>query len=148
MTTTRGAILLVAATCVTIGCFGGWGGLTGLGIASEGGGGGGGVASSRLAFLVQPNSVTAGSPIFPEVKVIAVDTLGRVLGDFNGRVSVTLGSSVPGGSLSGTISVAASGGLAIFDTLVISQPRARYILLASAPGLVSGSREPLTVVSP
>jgi hypothetical protein len=76
------------------------------------------------------------------VKVIAVDSLGRVLGGFNGTVSVTLGS---GGSLSGTTSVTASGGLAIFPSLVISQPGTGYTLIASAAGLVSVSSSTLTV---
>ncbi len=143
-----GLIMLIAATGVTIGCMSDSGALTGLGIASGGGGGGGEGASSRLAFLVQPNNVTVGSPISPEVKVIALDTLDRVLGDFNGRVSLTLGSSVSGGNLSGTTRVVASGGLAIFDTLRISQAGAGFTLLASAPGLVSVSSAPFTVFAP
>src|SRR6266566_2632929 len=39
----------------------------------------GGATSGVLAFLVQPNDVAAGSPIDPEVKVEALDTLGDVL---------------------------------------------------------------------
>jgi len=130
------AILVIATTMfVTSGCFPSSGAPTGIGFTS--GGTGGGVASNRLAFLVQPNSVSAGSPITPEVKVIAVDSLGNVLGGFNGRVSVTLSSGGSGGSLSGTTSVTASGGLAIFSSLVISEPGTGYTLIASAPGLVS-----------
>jgi len=101
-----------------------------------------------LAFLVQPNGVTAGSPISPEVQVIAVDTLGNVLRDFNGRVRMTLGSNVSGGHLSGTTSVIARGGLAMFDTLVVSGAGARYTLIASAPGLASESSAPFTVFAP
>ena len=148
MTTTSRAIVLVAATWVMIGCFPGSGAPTGLGIASEGGGGGGGVGSGRLAFLVQPNGVTAGSPISPEVQVIAVDTLGNVLRDFNGRVRMTLGSNGSGGHLSGTTSAIARGGLAMFDTLVVSGAGTRYTLIASAPGLASESSAPFTVFAP
>jgi len=138
-----GAILVIATTLfVTSGCLPGSRDPTGLGIAS--GGIGGGAASNRLAFLVQPNSVSAGSAITPEVKVIAVDSLGRVLGALNGAVSVTLGSG-SGGTLSGTTSVTASGGLAIFPSLVISQAGTGYTLIASAPGLVSVSSAPFTV---
>jgi hypothetical protein len=97
-----------------------------------------------LAFLVQPNNVSAGNPINPEVKVIAVDSLGRVLGGFNGTVSVTLGSG-SGGTLSGTTSVTAGGGLAIFPRLVVSQAGSGYTLIASAPGLVSVSSTTFTV---
>jgi hypothetical protein len=128
--------MLIATVCATSGCFPGSAAPTGLGISS--GGSGGETASRRLAFLVQPNDVSAGDPITPEVKVLAVDSLGRVLPEFIGRVSVTLGSGGSGGSLSGTTSVTASGGLAIFPRLVVSQA-GRYTLTASAPGLVSVS---------
>ncbi len=135
--------MLIAAMCATSGCFPGSGAPTGIGFTS--GGTGGGVASNRLAFLVQPNSVSTGSAITPEVKVIAVDSLGRVLGGFNGTVSVTLGSGGSGGSLSGTTSVTASGGLAIFPSLVVNQAGSGYTLIASAPGLASESSVPFTV---
>ena len=142
MTTPKStAITLIAAMCVAMGCFPGSGSPTGLATAS--GGGAGGVSSSRLAFLVQPNNVAARSPISPEVKVIAVDSLGIVLPGFSGTVSVALGSSA-GGTLSGTLSIGATGGLAIFTTLVVDQP-GQYTLVASAPGLVSVSSAPFTV---
>lgn len=142
MTTRKStAITLIAAMCVAMGCFPGSGSPTGLATAS--GGGAGGVSSSRLAFLVQPNNVAARSPISPEVKVIAVDSLGIVLPGFSGTVSVALGSGA-GGTLSGTLSIGATGGLAIFTTLVVDQP-GQYTLVASAPGLVSVSSAPFTV---
>jgi len=50
------------------------------------GGGGGSIASGRLAFLVSTEHAGAGSPISPEVKVEAIDTLGNVLGGFGGTV--------------------------------------------------------------
>jgi hypothetical protein len=141
-TTTASTIMLIAAMCATSGCFPGSGAPTGIGFTT--GGTGDGVASSRLAFLVQPNSVSTGSAITPEVKVIAVDSLGRVLGGFTGTVSVTLGSG-SGGTLSGTTSVTASGGLAIFPSLVVNQAGSGYTLIASAPGLASESSVPFTV---
>ena len=87
-----------------------------------------------LAFLVQPTDVSAGSPIDPEVMVEALDTLGNVLTAFSGTVSVTLGSNPSGGTLSGTVSVAASSGVAFFDTLMINKAGSGYSLVASTPG--------------
>jgi len=142
-TTTASTLMLIATICATSGCFPGTAAPTGLAIAS--GDGGGAVPSGRLAFLVQPNNVSAGEPINPEVKVLAVDSLGKVLSQFSGSVSVTLGSSASGGILSGTTSVTASGGLAIFPSLVISQAGSGYTLIASAPGLVSVSSSTFTV---
>ena len=105
----------------------------------------GGATSGVLAFLVQPNDVAAGSPIDPEVKVEALDTLGNVLTEFDGTVRVALGSNASGGTLSGTVSVAALSGVAFFDTLVINRAGSGYTLVASAPGMVSVTSAPFTV---
>jgi hypothetical protein len=115
-------------------------------IPQEGGGGGagGGTAAGVLAFLVQPNNVAAGSPINPEVKVGAL-ALGNVLTAFSGTVRVAFGSNPSGGTLSGTVGVAALSGVAFFDTLVINQPGSGYTLVASAPGMVSVTSAPFTV---
>ena len=136
-------LVLAAALCAASACMGpGSDTLTGLATAS----GGGGVAtSSRLAFLVQPRDVAAGSPISPEVKIEAVDTLGNVLSQFSGRVFVALAANPSGGSLSGTTSAAATSGLAIFDTLVINRAGSGYTLVASAAGLASVTSAPFVV---
>src|SRR2546425_1062334 len=115
-------------------------------ITQEGGGTvGGGTAAGVLAFLVQPNDAAAGSPIDPEVKVEALDSFGHVLTGFTGTVRVALGSNASGGTLSGTVSVAALSGVAFFDTLVINRAGHGYTLVASAPGFVSVASAPFTV---
>jgi len=114
-------------------------------IPREGGGTLGSTTSGVLAFLVQPNDVAAGSPINPEVKVEALDTLGNVLTDFSGTVRVALGSNPSGGTLGGTVSVVALSGVAFFDTLVINQAGSGYTLVASAPGFGSVLSAPFTV---
>jgi len=139
-----GTITLIVAVCATSACMGpSPDALAGLGIAR--GGGGGSIASGRLAFLVQPSNVAAGSPISPEVKVEAVDTLGNVLGGFGGTVRVALASNPVGGSPRGTTSAAATSGLAIFDTLVINRAGSGYTLVASASGMASVTSAPFTV---
>ena len=141
-----GAVVLIAALCAASACAGP-GAPIGPSIPVEGGGGGagGGTATGVLAFLVQPRGVAAGSPISPEVKVEALDTLGNVLTGFSGTVRVALGSSASGGRLSGTTSVAATSGVAFFDSLVINQAGSGYTLVASAPGFGSVASAPFTV---
>jgi len=141
-----GAVVLIAALCAASACAGP-GAPIGPSSPVEGGGGGasGGTATGVLAFLVQPRGVAAGSPMSPEVKVEALDTLGNVLTDFSGTVRVALGSSASGGRLSGTTSVAAISGVAFFDTLVINQAGSGYTLVASAPGFGSVASAPFTV---
>src|SRR2546428_10591474 len=103
-----GTVTLIVAVCATSSCIGpSPDALTGLATAS----GGGAVTSGRLAFLVQPSSVAAGSPISPEIKVEAVDTLGNVLSQFSGMVVVALASNPSGGSLRGNTSAAATSRL-------------------------------------
>ena len=136
-------VVLAAALCAATACMGpGSEALTGPATAS----GGGVVISGRLAFLIRPNNVAAGSPISPEVKVEAVDSLGNVLTQFSGTVSVAIGSNPSGGSLRGTTSAAATSGLAIFDTLVINQAGSGYTLIASAAGLATVTSAPFFVV--
>ena len=139
-----GTFLSIVVLCAASACMGpGSDALTGLATAS--GGGGGGPTSGRLAFLVQPNNAVAGGPISPEVKIVALDTLGSVLSQFSGRVFVTLASTPSGGTLRGTTSAAAASGLAIFDTLVINQAGSGYMLVASASGVASVTSAPFTV---
>ncbi len=137
-----GTVTLIVAVCATSSCIGpSPDALTGLATAS----GGGSVTSGRLAFLVHPSNVAAGSPVSPEVKVEAVDTLGNVLSRFGGTVRVALASNPAGGSLRGTTSAAATSGLAIFDTLVINRTGSGYTLVASAAGMASVTSAPFTV---
>jgi hypothetical protein len=140
-----GIVVLIAVLCVAGACAGP-GAPIGPSIPTEGGGTpGGSTAVGMLAFLVQPRDVAAGSPISPEVKVEALDTLGNVLTAFNGTVRVALGSSTTGGTLSGTISVTPLSGVAFFDTLVISRAGRGYTLVASAAGFRSVASAPFTV---
>ena len=138
-----GAVVLIAALCAASACAGP-GAPIGPGIPREGGSTLGSTSSGVLAFLVQPNNAAAGSPINPEVKVEALDTLGNVLTGFTGTVRMVLGSNPPGGTLSGTTSVAALSGVAFFDTLVISKAGSGYTLVASAPGFGSVASAPFT----
>ena len=138
-------VVLIAALCAASACAGP-GAPIGPSLPREAGGGaGGGTPTGVLAFLVQPRGVAAGSPISPEVKVEALDTLGNVLTGFSGTVRVALGSSASGGRLSGTTSVAATSGVAFFDTLVINQAGSGYTLVASAPGFGSVASAPFIV---
>src|SRR3989449_9978914 len=128
-----GVVALVLTTLLELGACAGPGAPIGPRVPREGGSAlGGGTPAGVLAFLVQPNDVAAGSPIDPEVKVEALDTLGNVLTDFSGPVRVALGSNASGGTLSGTVSVAALSGVAFFDTLVINRAGSVYTLVASA----------------
>jgi len=106
-----------------------------------------GASNGLLAFLEQPQNATAGSPIVPAIKIIAQDTLGNVLTDFNSKVTLAIGTNAGGGTLSGGTTVAASGGLAVFDSLRINKPGVGYTLTATttASGVAAATSSPFTI---
>ncbi len=104
----------------------------------------------QLAFTVQPSPATAGTSITPQVEVTARDALGNKADGFAGSVSVAIGSNPAGGTLSGTTTVAAVGGVAAFPTLSIDRAGVGYAISATAAGLSGAASTPfdITAVQP
>ncbi|PYO45106.1 MAG: hemagglutinin, partial [Gemmatimonadetes bacterium] len=91
-------------------------------------------AATQLVFGTQPSTTAAGHQITPAVKVRALDALGNLVPGFTGNVTITLGANPGGGTLSGTVPVAAIGGVANFGDLSINRTGVGYTLTASATG--------------
>src|SRR5207247_2585328 len=62
---------------------------------------------TQLVFSVQPSNAAAGAAIAPAVQVTAQDAQGNTATQFSGSVTVTLGTNLGGGTLSGTTTIAA-----------------------------------------
>jgi hypothetical protein len=79
--------------------------------------------------------ITSGfpSPGGP-VKVEVLDGSGHLVTSSTAAVTVAIGSNPGSGSLSGTLTVNASGGVASFADLSINQPGDGYTLTATSPG--------------
>src|SRR2546428_13819266 len=92
-------------------------------------------AATQLVFGTQPSTTVAGQQITPAVKVRALDALGNVVTGFTGAVTVALGSNPGGATLSGTIVVAAVGGVSSFGDLSLNRTATGYTLTASGGGL-------------
>ncbi len=109
--------------------------------------GSGGSSAGLLAFLAQPAGATAGAPITPAIQIIAQDTLGNVLTGFNSNVTLAIGTNPASGTLSGRTTVAASGGLAVFDSLRIDKPGVGYTLTATTTvsGVSAAISSPFTI---
>ena len=107
----------------------------------------GGSSGALLAFLAQPAGATAGAPITPAIQIIAQDTLGNVLTGFNSNVTLAIGTNPASGTLSGRTTVAASGGLAVFDSLRIDKPGVGYTLTATTTvsGVSAAISSPFTI---
>ncbi|HSD32083.1 MAG TPA: hypothetical protein VLB49_09255 [Gemmatimonadales bacterium] len=96
-------------------------------------------AAVKLGFLVQPANTTGGATISPAVQVEIRDAGGnRVTGATN-NVTVALGANPKNGTLGGTKTVAASGGVASFSTLTVDSAAAGYTLAATATSLTGAT---------
>jgi adhesin/invasin len=104
-------------------------------------------APVALAFGQQPGTTQVGAAISPAVTVRAVDGGGATATSFTGTVTIALGASPGGGTLSGTTTATAVAGVATFSNLRISQAGAGYTLTASAAGLTGATSAPFTVTS-
>ena len=100
-------------------------------------------ASQLVVTSPPPNSVTAGSGF--GVTVSAEDRFGNVDPTYTGSVMLSLAGNPGGSSLSGTVTVPASGGVATFSGLTLDQAAAGYLLDASSGGLTRASSGPIAV---
>lgn len=90
--------------------------------------------AAKLGFTVQPGNTVAGLAIGP-VSVTAQDAAGNTIPGFTGDVTVSIGTNPSAGTLSGTATVAAAGGVASFAALSIDKTGTGYTLTAAAVGL-------------
>src|SRR5262249_39383240 len=93
--------------------------------------------ADHLVFLQQPTDTPAGQTISPAVVMEIVDQFGNIeTGDNSDTVTVLLGASPGGGTLSGTLTVTVSGGIATFSDLFIDLAGDGYSLHATTTGLM------------
>ena len=102
-------------------------------------------AAVKLAFSVQPTGATAGAAITPAVKVTVQDAGGNTVTSATTSIAVAIGTNFGGGTLSGTATVAAVGGVATFSNLSIDKPGTGYTLTAAATGLTVAISASFTV---
>ncbi len=101
--------------------------------------------ATRLIFTTQPGNSYA-TVAFPQQPVVkAVDNDGNIGINFNGAVTLAIGTNPGAGTLSGTNPVNAVNGVASFSGLSINQPGNGYTLVASASGLSSATSNPFNI---
>jgi hypothetical protein len=103
--------------------------------------------ATRLQFTMQPSTSMAGRTISPSVRLTAVDALGNSNSTFSGNVTVAIGHNPSGGTLGGTPTVAAFGGVATFSTLTIDKAGTGYTLTAVAAGLTGATSAAFDITS-
>ena len=103
--------------------------------------------STRLAFSQQPTSTVANETIQPAVTVRIEDEFGNLV---NTTAAVTLAiASDPTNqaTISGTLTVEAAGGLAVFADLSIDRVAEGYTLEAVATELTSAISDPFSITT-
>lgn len=100
--------------------------------------------ASQLAFTTEPPANVAARAAF-SVAVTARDSLGNAVTSFTGSVSVAIAANPASGTLSGTLTQTAVGGVATFSGLAIDNIGSGYTLRASAAGLTSATSTPFNV---
>jgi hypothetical protein len=99
----------------------------------------------RLAFLSSPTNAVAGVPLAPTVQVAIEDAGGNIVTTASGSVTLAIGTNPGGATLSGTTTVSAVSGVAVFSTVSLDRAGAGYTLVASATGLSPATSPPFTV---
>src|SRR5439155_463228 len=100
--------------------------------------------ANQLVFTVQASTAVADRTISPAVQVTARDAQGNLVSAFAGSVTVALGTNPSGGTLAGTTTVTAAGGVATFGTLSVDKVGTGYTLTATAPGLSGATSSAFT----
>ncbi len=96
-------------------------------------------SATQLSFGVQPSTVAAGASITPAVEVTALDLLGNVATSFTGSVTMAIGTNPSTATLSGTLAVAASAGIASFSNLKFDKSGVGLTLVATATGVTDAT---------
>jgi len=104
--------------------------------------------ATHLAFTAQPTNTQVGSTVSPAVQVSALDASNAVVAGFTGTITVAIGTNPAGGTLSGTLTVAAVNGVAAFSTLSINQVGNGYTLAASSSGLTGATSGLFNITAP
>ena len=76
------------------------------------------------------------------------DGFGDVVTSYNGSVTIALANNPGGGTLGGTLTVAAVNGVATFSGLTLNNLGTGYTLKVTASGLSSASTAAITVANP
>ena len=89
----------------------------------------------RLKFTTQPVNWKLDTAMSPSVVVAVQDSFGNTKTSYTGTVTIALSANPSGGTLSGTLSVAAVAGVATFSNLKLNKVGGGYSLKATATDL-------------
>ncbi|HVC87411.1 MAG TPA: Ig-like domain-containing protein [Gaiellaceae bacterium] len=101
--------------------------------------------AATLAFgVAPPASVSAGQTMSPSLTVEVLDANGNLVSS-SASITLAIGTNPASGTLSGTTTRTASGGVATFNDLSLDKAGAGYTLVASSGSLAGATSTPVTV---
>ena len=103
-------------------------------------------AASGLAFTAQPSNTAANAPITPAVVAEIRDQYGNRV-NTSANVVIAIGTNPASGTLSGTLTQAAAGGVATFSNLAINNAGSGYTLVASSSGVTNATSSAFTITA-
>jgi hypothetical protein len=105
-------------------------------------------ASNKLAFLQQPTTTKSGLAITPAVTVQIQDQFGNLEAtDNTDSVVLAIATNPSSGTLSGTLTQTASGGIATFSNLSINNAGTGYTLKATSGTLTSATSSAFNITA-
>src|SRR2546422_9808353 len=105
-------------------------------------------APARVAFTVQPSSTGVAQPITPAVQVAIQDAFANTGTNAPDAVTLTLATNPGSGTLAGTKTVNAVGGIATFSALSIDKAGTGYVLAATSTTLAGATSTAFDVTVP
>jgi alpha-tubulin suppressor-like RCC1 family protein len=100
---------------------------------------------ARIVITTQPTNAIVGSSIAPAIAVAITDAAGNATTATN-SVSLAIGTNPGSGTLSGTTTVAAVGGVASFSDISIDNAGAGYTITASSSGLTGATSNSFNII--
>jgi VCBS repeat-containing protein len=95
--------------------------------------------ATKLAFTQPPVTTSAGGTITPAVRVAIQDASGNTVTSAAAQVTLAIEANPGSGTLSGTTTVSAVNGVAVFSNLSIDKAGNGYTLIAAAGGLTGAT---------
>jgi len=102
---------------------------------------------AQLIFGIQPTNAAAGAAITPAVTVRILDAGGNLVTTAANDVTMAIYTNPGGGTLSGTLTVAAVDGTAAFDNLSIDKAGTGYTLQATAADLSAATSSSFNITA-
>ncbi|MDH3456211.1 MAG: hypothetical protein OER90_05165, partial [Gemmatimonadota bacterium] len=106
-----------------------------------------GISAPQLQFITPPTSAAAGAAIDPPIRVGIYDHLQALITSATDPVTLSIDSNPGGGTISGTTTVNAVGGIATFDSVAIDMAGIGYTLAASGTDLSGVTSDSLDISS-